>query len=366
MTVTRGESILNPIGKNAESLIVNVLVTGNLGYLGSVVCADLRAHGHRVVGFDIGYFADCLSAEPVNPDEQRYGDVRSFAEDLHGIDAVVHLAALSNDPLGELNPELTAEINVGGLRRVAQAAKAAGIARLVFASSCSLYGKSDGDAPLDEGCAQNPLTAYARSKVDGERVLGELADQRFRPISLRFATAYGWSSRLRLDLVVNNLVAAGLAQGVVALESDGTPWRPLVHVADMAQAIRLALESDVERTGNTAYNVGAEDENYQVITVAERVADALGGFPVTLKSSEESGDQRSYNVTFARFRQAFPTFVPDWTLQRGVAELVQRMKPVMDAATFAGPRYFRIRRIRELLASGAIDPTLHYFSDSSV
>jgi nucleoside-diphosphate-sugar epimerase len=345
---------------------VNVLVTGNLGYLGSVVCADLRSHGHHVIGYDIGYFKDCLSAQPIDPDEQRSGDVRSFSEDMRGIDAVVHLAALSNDPLGELNPALTAEINVGGLRRVAHAAKAAGVARLVFASSCSLYGKSEGDAPLDETCAQNPLTAYARSKVDGEAVLGELADRSFRPISLRFATAYGWSSRLRLDLVVNNLVAAGLAHGVVALESDGTPWRPLVHVNDMAQAIRLALESDIERTGNTAYNVGAENENYQVITVAERVAHALGGFPVTLKSSAESGDQRSYNVTFARFREAFPAFVPEWTLERGVAELVARMKPVMDAATFAGPKFFRIRRIRELLASGTVDPALHFFSDSSV
>jgi nucleoside-diphosphate-sugar epimerase len=345
---------------------VNVLVTGNLGYLGSVVCADLRSRGHRVVGFDIGYFEDCLSADPVAPDEQRYGDVRNFNEDLRDIDAVVHLAALSNDPLGELNPQLTAEINVGGLRRVAEAAKAAGIARLVFASSCSLYGKSAGDTPLDETCPQNPLTAYARSKVEGEKLLGELADQRFRPISLRFATAYGWSSRLRLDLVVNNLVGAGLAEGVVALESDGTPWRPLVHVNDMAQAIRLALESDISRTGNNAYNVGAEDENYQVMTVAKCVAHSLGDFPVTMKSSEESGDQRSYNVTFARFRQTFPAFAPEWTLQRGVNELVARMQPMMDAATFAGPRFFRIRRIRELLSSGAIDPALHFLSDSSV
>jgi nucleoside-diphosphate-sugar epimerase len=280
---------------------------------------------------------------------------------LGGIDAVVHLAALSNDPLGELDPGLTDDINVGGLRRVAQAARVAGIERFVFASSCSLYGKSDGDRALDETCAQNPLTAYARSKVDGERALGELTTERFRPIALRFSTAYGWSPRLRLDLVVNNLVASALVNGVVALESDGTPWRPLVHVLDMAQAIRLALESDVHVTGATAYNVGAEAENFQIKTIAARVA-AATGMPITMKSSAESGDQRSYNVAFDRVRQAFPSFHPQWTMGAGVDELVEKMRPRMNAAGFEGAAYFRIRKIRELIASGAIDARLRVLS----
>ncbi len=343
---------------------MKILVTGNLGYVGSVVTADLIASGHHVVGYDAGYFAPCLIDEPVAPTEQRMGDTRTFeAAALAGVEAVVHLAALSNDPLGELDPALTDRINVGGLRRVAEAAKAAGIGRFVFASSCSLYGKSDGAQLLDETCAQNPLTAYARSKVDGEAALFELADATFRPIALRFSTAYGWSPRLRLDLVVNNLVASGLATGVIALESDGTPWRPLVHVRDMSQAIRLSLESDVAQTGSTAYNVGAESENYQIRTIATTVARALGGLPVTMKSAAESGDQRSYNVTFERFRRAFPAFAPAWNLDRGVEELVARMRGPMDAAAFTGPRFYRIRRIQELLAEATVDANLWRYVD---
>jgi nucleoside-diphosphate-sugar epimerase len=344
---------------------MKVLVTGNLGYVGTVLTADLQRHGHRVAGYDAGFFSPCLISEVADPDDQLFGDTRSFAEDLRGFDAVVHLAALSNDPLGELDPQLTNDINVGGLRRVAEAAKAAGIRRFVFASSCSLYGKSDGDTPLDETCAQNPLTAYARSKVAGERVLAELADERFRPIALRFSTAYGWSPRLRLDLVVNNLVASGLASGVIALESDGTPWRPLVHVRDMAQAMRLALESDVERTGATPYNVGAEAENYQIRTIATAVAHALGDGPVTMRPVGEGGDQRSYSVDFARVRATFPAFAPAWNLERGIGELVANMRGKMDAEIFAGPRYFRIRRIHELLAAGAIDNHLRLLSASA-
>ena len=344
---------------------MRILVTGNLGYVGSVVTADLQQHGHWVAGYDVGYFAPCLSDTAVPPDAQYLGDTRSFDPALlAGIDAIVHLAALSNDPLGELDPALTDGINVGGLRCVAEAARAAGIGRFVFASSCSLYGKSDGDRALDENCPQNPLTAYARSKVDGEQILAALGSDAFRPIALRFSTAYGWSPRLRLDLVVNNLVASALVRGVVALESDGTPWRPLVHVLDMAQAIRLALESDVRVTGGTAYNVGSEAENFQIKTIAARVA-AVTGTPITMRSSSESGDQRSYNVAFDRVRRAFPAFAPRWTMAAGIDELVAKMRPRMDAATFDGAAFFRIRRIRELIASGSIDARLRVLSPSA-
>jgi nucleoside-diphosphate-sugar epimerase len=344
---------------------MNVLVTGNLGYVGTVLTADLQRHGHRVTGYDAGYFSPCTIDEVVPPDEQRYGDTRSFAEDLRGFDAVIHLAALSNDPLGELDPQLTDDINVGGLRKVAMAAKAAGIGRFVFASSCSLYGKSDGDTPLDETAGANPLTAYGRSKIDGEHVLAELTDASFRPIALRFSTAYGWSPRLRLDLVVNNLVASGYANGVIALESDGTPWRPLVHVRDMAQAMRLAIESDPARTGAQPYNVGAEAENYQIRTIATAVAAALGELPVTMKSAAEGGDQRSYSVDFARVRATFPAFKTAWNLDAGIAELVEKMRGKMDAGSFAGERYFRIRRINGLLAAGAIDRSLRVLTPTA-
>lgn len=338
---------------------MKVLVTGNLGYVGTVMTAFLQRHGHWVRGFDRGYFADTALCEVRQPDEQTFGDVRSFdTAVLDGIDAVVHLAGLSNDPLGELDPTLTDEINVGGTRRVALAAKARGVGRFVFASSCSLYGFAEGARALDETCAQNPLTAYARSKVDGERTLAELTDAQFRPISLRFSTAFGWSPRLRLDLVVNNLCASALGRGVVALESDGTPWRPLVHVEDMARAVDAALAADLDRFGGEAFNVGSERENYQIITIAERVAERTGEVPVTKKSSAESGDQRSYNVAFAKIRAAFPTFRTAWTLEDGIRDLVAHLRAHDWTDAIDNPDCFRIRRIRSLMKSGAIDDRL--------
>jgi nucleoside-diphosphate-sugar epimerase len=338
---------------------MHILVTGNLGYVGTVTTAVLQKAGHRVTGFDIGYFADGTLGAPQPPGRQILGDVRSFeASALNGVDAVVHLAALSNDPLGELDPQITGGINVGGLDVVAGAARAAGIERFVFASSCSLYGKSDGDAPLGEDAQQNPLTAYARSKVAGETLLRRLGTDTFRPVALRFSTAYGYSPRPRLDLVVNNLVASGLARGVIVLESDGTPWRPLVHVEDMAQAIRAAVESSFTATGANAYNVGLESENYQIRMLAQIVSDALGGLPLSIKPIGQGGDQRSYNVTFARFRAAFPAFAPNWNVVRGVDDLVARFRAAFDPADFTTDRYFRIRKINSLLAAGLIDSQL--------
>ena len=335
---------------------MNILLTGNLGYVGSVMSAFLQRAGHRVRGYDVGYFAPCKLETPPAPDEQAIGDVRAFDPGaLKGIDAVVHLAALSNDPLGELDPEITTDINGGGTRMVARAARDAGIARFVYASSCSLYGLSDATVALDENAPTNPLTAYARSKIAGEAILTELAGARFRPIALRFATAYGWSARLRLDLVVNNLVASALGRGVIALESDGTPWRPLVHVQDMALAVACALDADLDRFGAQAYNAGTESENYQVIQIAEHVAAATGA-PIT--KGPPGADQRSYNVSFAKIRRDFPAFEPRWNLARGIEDLVSRLRAGGNEHAIDADTCFRIRRIRSLMSSGAIDARL--------
>ncbi|MGH7684849.1 MAG: NAD-dependent epimerase/dehydratase family protein, partial [Vulcanimicrobiaceae bacterium] len=339
---------------------MRILITGNLGYVGTVMSEYLQRGGHFVRGFDAGYFAEC-ALEPVRPpDEQLAGDVRSFdASALGGIDAVVHLAGLSNDPLGELDSGLTHDINVGGTNRIARAAKAAGIRRFVFASSCSLYGLADGAVALDENCPQNALTAYARSKVDGEALLSQLADETFRPIFLRFSTAYGYSPRLRLDLVVNNLVGSALARGVVALESDGTPWRPLVHVQDMAQAVARALESDLDRCGGQAFNIGNEAENYQIITIATHVATHCGKLPITAKPKSEAGDQRSYNVAFGKVRGAIPSFKTAWTLEAGIDDLLANLRRVGRTDVFDDGNYFRIRRIRALMQNGGVDQRLY-------
>lgn len=335
---------------------MNVLLTGNLGYVGSVMSASLQHAGHRVRGYDVGYFAPCSLEGPPVPDEQVVGDVRNFdAAALDGIDAVVHLAALSNDPLGELDPQITDDINVGGTRILARAAQKANISRFVYASSCSLYGLSDAAVALEETSQTNPLTAYARSKIAGEAILAELAGARFRPIALRFATAYGWSPRLRLDLVVNNLVASALGRGVIALESDGTPWRPLVHVQDMAHAVACALDADLDRCGAQAYNAGTESENYQVIEIAEQVAAATGA-PIT--KGPAGADQRSYNVSFAKIRRDFPAFGPRWTLSRGIEDLVAKLQSGGNEHVIEADTCFRIRRIRSLMSSGAIDARL--------
>ena len=328
---------------------MNVLLTGNLGYVGTVMSAYLQTKGHRVRGFDRGYFNECALEHPVPADEQVEGDVRSFdAAALLGIDAIVHLAGLSNDPLGELDPQLTHDVNVGGTGRLARAAKAAGIGRFVFASSCSMYGLADGTVALDETCPQNPLTAYALSKVEAEAALRELTDERFRPISLRFATAYGYSARLRLDLVVNNLVASALARDVVALESDGSPWRPLIHVEDMARAVECALEADLGRLGGDAYNAGTESENYQIIAIAREVAARCGGVPIAAKPP--GGDHRSYNVAFGKIRAAFPSFRPVWTLGTGIDDLIARLRALGRTAIVDDDAFYRLRKIRALAA----------------
>ncbi|MBV8245148.1 MAG: NAD(P)-dependent oxidoreductase [Candidatus Eremiobacteraeota bacterium] len=340
---------------------MRILVTGNQGYVGTVLTRVLREAGHHVRGYDAGFFAANEIEPAPAPHEQIQADIRDCtAADLAEVDAVAHLAALSNDPLGALDASLTHDINVNGTEVLLNAAEAAGVRRIVFASSCSLYGKSDA-AALDETCELQPLTAYARSKVDCEALLSERSN-RVSATVLRFATAFGYSERPRLDLVVNNLVASALTNGVIALESDGTPWRPLVHVEDMCQAILLALEGKGDAEAGP-FNVGSEGENYQIRDIARVVSDAMDGLPVTMKSAAESGDQRSYNVSFARFARAFPQFTARWTLRRGVEDLVARFRASFDIKDFASERYFRLRRIKSLLAQGQIDDVLRRRED---
>jgi nucleoside-diphosphate-sugar epimerase len=338
---------------------MRILVLGNLGYVGTVLTRYLRANGHTVTGFDIGYFEDCTIAEPPAPDRQYFGDVRDVPAEIYAdIDAVIHLAALSNDTLGELSAGVTYDINVGGLARSIAHAQAAGIERFVFASSCSMYGSSAGDAPLNESARQSPLTAYAKSKCEGEALLQAATGERFRPTALRFSTAYGWSERPRLCLVVNNLAACGLAAGRIDLESDGTPWRPLIHVEDMARAMEAVLTAPLDRVGARSFNVGTTAENYQVRTIATTVAALLGNLPVTVGASGGS-DQRSYNVDFTAFHTAVPKFKAAWTMEAGARDLIERFRRLFDPADFRSDRFFRIRRITSLIAAGDLTADLH-------
>jgi nucleoside-diphosphate-sugar epimerase len=343
---------------------MRVLVTGQHGYIGSVLLPLLATEGHEIVGLDSDLFERCtFGGEPPRGawrSERR--DLRDVTRgELEGFDAVVHLAALSNDPLGDLDPELTYEINLHGSLRLARLAKEAGVPRFVFSSSCSNYGAA-GDAILDEASALAPLTPYAVSKVELERELAQLADERFAPVFLRNATAYGVSPRLRLDLVVNNLVGWGLTTGEIVLLSDGTPWRPIVHVADICRAILLALDAPPEKLRGQAFNVVPEGENYRIRELAEIVADELPGCIVKV-SDGATADPRNYRVSGAKLLATFPEFRYAWTARRGAAELVSAYRAAgMTRADFDGPRYKRLAWLRGLLDAGTLAPDLRWRS----
>lgn len=335
-------------------------MTGHHGYLGSVTVPVLAAAGHDVVGVDTRFYDGCdlYPAEP--PAEELRADVRDLrTEDLHGFDAVVHLAALSNDPLGDFDPDLTVEINHTATVALARAAREVGVARFVFASSCSMYGAQAGDRAVDEQGLLQPLTAYAQSKVNAEQELRELASDSFSPILMRNATAYGASPRLRLDIVLNNLVGWAVTTGSVKILSDGTPWRPIVHVEDIARATAALLAAPRDVIHNEAFNIGGGSENYQVRDLAEMVADATD-CEVEFAGSGDP-DPRSYKVDFGKLAQTIPDLTFEWTARRGAAQLVEAYRGAgLTLDDFNGDRFVRLRRLRALLDSGLLDQRLRW------
>lgn len=338
---------------------MKVLVAGDRGYLGAVLMPVLAAAGHLVQGLDLGLYEGCdLGPVPALAPGRVLADIRDTRPgDLAGFDAVVCLAALSNDPLGHLNPAATVSVNLEGTLALARAAKAAGVPRFVFASSCSLYGAA-GSAGVAEDGAMTPVTPYGETKVAGEQGLSALADDEFSPTYLRNATAYGASPRLRLDIVVNNLTAVAMLTGQVRLESDGSPWRPLVHARDIAAAFLAVLEAPRELVHDQAFNVGRAADNVQVRDIAEMVQAAVPGS--ALSFAEGAGpDLRNYRVDFAKLEDTFPALKLEWSIPAGIAELLDAYHAHgMTEADFNSARYVRLRKIKELLDAGQIDATL--------
>lgn len=335
---------------------MRVLVTGHRGYIGCILVPMLQAAGHDVVGLDSDIFRRCTydaaGQMPVVPTIQK--DIRDVeVSDFLGFDAVLHLAALSNDPLGNFRPEVTDAINFQGTVRVAQAAKKAGVSRFVFSSSCSNYGAS-GSAPIDESAPFNPVTPYGVSKVNSEKALHALADEDFCPVYLRSATAYGVSPRLRFDLVLNNLVAWAVTTGRIHMKSDGTPWRPIVHIEDISRAFLAVLQAPRELVFNEAFNVGVTGHNYQIKEIAEAVADVVPN--CTVDFADGAGpDKRSYRVNCDKIGRVLPTFQPVWTPETGAEELYKAcVDGGLTLQEFEGPRYQRIGHLRELIDSNTL------------
>ena len=339
---------------------MRVLVAGDRGYIGAVLVPFLRAAGHQVDGLDLGLYEGCDLGPPApGMGLQPPRDMRDTEPaDLAGYDAVACLAALSNDPLGHLNPKTTYSVNLEGTLQLARAAKAAGIDRFLFASSCSLYGAA-GSAAVAEDAELFPVTPYGETKVTAERELALLADDSFSPVYLRNATAYGFSPRLRLDIVVNNLTAVALTTGEVRLESDGSPWRPLVHIEDISRAFLAMLEAPREKIHNEAFNIGRSEDNVQVRDIAELVRDAVPGS--ALSFAEGAGpDLRDYRVDFSKLTGTFPDLRLRWGVADGVAELVAAYTARgLTYDDFRSSRFVRLRRISELLDGGHLDSLLH-------
>ena len=341
---------------------MRVLVTGHKGYVGTVMVPMLIEAGHEVVGLDSDLYERCTfgHGEGILEIPELKKDIREVeASDLTGFEAVIHLAGLSNDPLGDLNPELTYEINHAASVRLARLAKGVGVQRFIFSSSCSNYGAA-GEGWVNEGSAFQPVTPYGISKVRVEEDVAKLADGDFSPTFPRSATAYGVSPRLRFDLVLNNLVAWAYTTGRVYLKSDGMAWRPIVHVEDMARAFVAILHGPREEVHNEAFNVGRTEENYRIRELAEIVAETVPGSRI--EYAEGAGpDTRCYRVECDKLAQRLPEFQPQWDARRGAEELYAAYQEVgLSVEEFEGPRYKRVAHIKELLGSGRLDEALRW------
>ncbi|ORB63375.1 NAD-dependent epimerase/dehydratase family protein [Mycolicibacterium tusciae] len=339
---------------------MRVLMTGHRGYLGAEMVPVLRQLGHDVVGLDTDYYAGRDFLRSPDPVPMLAMDIRDVsARELRGFDAVVHLAALSNDPVSALNPQLTYDINLHASVSLAEAAKAAGVTRFVFSSSCSLYGRG-GDKALSELAPLNPVTPYGESKIQVERALSALADDTFSPTYLRNATAYGLSRRLREDVVVNNLVGHAMTSGRVLLLSDGQSWRPLVHVLDIAHAFAQTLAAPRESVHDEAFNVGRSTENYRIADVAKLVAELVPDCVVTC-GEHAAPDIRNYLVDFTKIETQLPGYRPTWTVPAGITQLRDAFSAGnMTAELFDGPDYVRLRTLQQLIEKGLLDDELRW------
>lgn len=340
---------------------MQVLVTGDKGYIGAVMVPVLLQLGHTVNGLDLDWFESCSFGGTLAKIPSKRKDLRDLeVSDLEGFDAVVHLAALSNDPLGDLDPSLTDSINHVASVRLAKLAKEAGVERFLFSSSCSTYGASGGDVLLDEEGQMRPVTPYGRSKVAVERDLAELADSSFSPTFLRNATAYGMSPRLRFDLVLNNLVAWAFTTGRIHIKSDGSPWRPIVHVEDICRVFAAMLETPRELIHCQAFNVGWTEENYQIRDLAQIVNEVVPG--CRIEYAKDGGpDTRCYRVDFGKLSKVLPHYKPRWNAREGARQLHEAIRRVgLRLEDFEGPRYKRISHIQELLETGRLDATLRW------